>query len=176
MPPLLLFLISQVSFTLPFSSERMEAPPGYLQYLGILSLCRVRQLFLYHCGKTKHPVRGMVPTGRLQSQGQSPLVLRNPPEDWHSFVCAYIGPRSCPGILFDWWLSLWEQSRVQVIWLCWSSCQVSSLSGSCNPSLHSSKRLLEFHQMFACGSLHLCQSAAWCSLSEDIYAKLLSTT
>jgi hypothetical protein len=44
------------------------------------------------------------------------------------------------------------------------------------PSPNSSITLPQLSSMFSCGSLHLFHLAAWWSLSEDIYARLLSTS
>jgi hypothetical protein len=55
--------------------------------------------------------------------------------------------------------------RVQVSWLCWSSCGAPNLFGAHNPS---SIRVPKLHQLFGCRCLYLSESAAagW-SLSGD---------
>jgi len=79
-------------------------------------------------------------------------------------------------MFFGWWISLWEPTRLQGSWVCWSSCEVSILSGTLNPSLNSSTRLIELHLMFSCGSLPLLQSTAGWSHSEDRYGRFLSAS
>jgi hypothetical protein len=100
--------------------------------------------------------------GRQQS-GIVPIpVIRGP--TWRSsyvlllHMCVGWG-RSSLFMLFGWWFSVWEPSRVQVSWHCWSSSRVSISCGLLNPPPNSSKRLRELRLMFDCGSLHMFQSA-----------------
>jgi hypothetical protein len=65
--------------------------------------------------------------------------------------------RSSLWILFGWWFSLWELSRVHVSWLCWSSCGVPISSRSHNPFPNSYTILPKLCLMFGCESLHFCQ-------------------
>lgn len=86
------------------------------------------------------------------------------------YVCAW-GPKSNP------WLSFgWDLPRIQLSWVCWSSCGSHVLFGSLNPSPNSSTRLTELHLMFGCGSPHLLGSGARWSFSEDSYGRLLSSS
>jgi hypothetical protein len=64
--------------------------------------------------------------------------------------------------------------RVQVSWVCWSSGGVPIQFQAFNPSPNSSIRVSELCPMLGWQSLHLFQSAAGWSLSEDSYARLLS--
>jgi hypothetical protein len=57
--------------------------------------------------------------------------------------------------------------KVQVSWLCSSSCGVLFFFGACNPSSYSSLRLPKLHPMFGCRCLYLSESAEVWSLSED---------
>ena len=59
---------------------------------------------------------------------------------------------------------------------CWSSCRVPIASWFLNPYPNSSIRLPELGLMLGCGSLHLFQSVAEWSISEDSYAMLLSAS
>jgi hypothetical protein len=81
--------------------------------------------------------------------------------------------RSSPCMLSGWWFSLWEYPRVQVSWFCWSSCGDPIPLRFLNPSPNSSIRFPEVHLMFDYESLHLFQSIAGWSLSEDSYARVL---
>jgi hypothetical protein len=53
-------------------------------------------------------------------------------------------------------------------------CGVPISTGVLDPSPRNSIRVPELHPMFGCGSLHLFQSAAGWSVSEDSNARLLS--
>jgi hypothetical protein len=86
------------------------------------------------------------------------------------YLCVACGARSSPCSL-----SLWEPPRVQVSWLCWSSCGVPVLFMSLSFSPNSSPRLPELHLMFGRRTLHLFPWAAGWNLSEDAYARFLST-
>jgi len=91
------------------------------------------------------PVMGMKSTGRQQSQEQRlPQLLRDPHEDQAAHLLHMFGkPRSSLCWLFGWWFSLWVSPRVQVSWLCWSSCGISVLNFSI--------RFPKLHLMFRCG-------------------------
>jgi hypothetical protein len=121
--PLLLILPSQGSTPMPLSlsSERV-GPPRYAPIhvdqvsvgLGKSSSADVRQ---------GSPVREQIPqTGNSSHSSYSGDYVET--ELHICYLCAR-GPRSSPCIPFGWWLSLWELLRVQVCWLCWSSCGVS---------------------------------------------------
>ena len=74
-------------------------------------------------------------------------------------------------------VGLHKPFRAQVHCRCRSSCDILNLSGSFNPSsLLPSTRFPELPVMFGCGSLQLFPLASGGSLSEDSYARFLSTS
>ena len=85
-------------------------------------------------------------------------------------------PRSSSCMLFGWWFIIWEPTVVQASWLFWSSCRVTIPSISLTLFFNSSKSLSELSLKFGCGYLHLFQSAAGWSLTEDSYARLPSAS
>jgi len=55
----------------------------------------------------------------------------------------------------------------KVSWLCWSSCGVPIPFGTLNASFYSFIRIPEFQPLLGCECLHLSESTAEWSLSED---------
>ena len=89
---------------------------------------------------------------------------------WHTcYICA---EGLCPAIVCS-FIGASLSGSPQESRLVGSIGLLQSLSGSLNTSPNSSARLLELCLMFGCESLHLFQSAAGWSLSEDSYARLL---
>jgi hypothetical protein len=125
------------------------------------------------------PTRRKGSKGSQQSQKQPRFqLLGDPYEDQAAYLLHMRrGPGSIPCMLSGWWFGLHKPFRAQVHCRCRSSCDILNLSGSFNPSsLLPSTRFPELPVMFGCGSLQLFPLASGGSLSEDSYARFLSTS
>jgi hypothetical protein len=123
-------------------------------YLSTSSHCRTRLTF-FHWGRTKLPVMEQDPHAGNRIRVSPCSSCWGTCMKIKLHICYICVPRSSPCLLFGSSFSLWELPRVQVSWLCWSSCGVPVPSGSLNPSLNSSTGLPEYCLMFGCVSLHL---------------------
>jgi hypothetical protein len=89
-------------------------------------------------------------------------------------MCGFL--RSKPCMLLGLWSVSESLKRLQVSWLCLSSCGIPISLVSLNSSPNSFTRFSELHLMFGCGSLHPFQSAAMRNLSENSYAGPLAAS
>jgi hypothetical protein len=124
-----------------FISETVEVLPGHQPIPA-------SQVTIGPCAsspteaKQDSPVRGSgsIDSKRLRdspaSVGEGPTWRPN-----YSLLHMCGRSRASPCLLYGWWFSLWESPRVQVNWLCWSSCGVSMSSELLNPSPNPSTRL-----------------------------------
>ena len=157
------------SFSPPREWDSAVYPPTLAHQvtavLGTFSTSEARQ---------HSPVGEWIPQSDFRVE---PPLLGDTKVDWASHLLhTCLGPQLRQHKLFGWWFNVWEPLRVQVSWLCWSPCGIYFPFRNFNLYYNFSMRVLDASPMFNSGYLHLSDSAAEFSLSEDNYARLLSAS
>jgi hypothetical protein len=89
--------------------------------------------------RQRSSVRATGSTGRQQIWGNYPIPVVGGGSAWRlswaSAIYVHVGGGAMSSLcmLFCWWFSLWEPTRIQVGWFCWSSDGVPIPAGSLKP-------------------------------------------